>query len=132
MDFTCTVAKGQLRPEDAPRWAAYLSRLDGKRVTVQVKKPAIHRTQSQNAWYWATVVPAVAAFLSEATGKTYDKDDAHYALKAAFLGQEETPLGMVPKSTTTLSVEEFTDYCTRIQAHAASEWGLEIASPEAA
>jgi hypothetical protein len=130
VDFTCTVTKGQLRPEDAPRWAAYLSRLDGKKVTVQVKKPIIRRTTDQNSWYWASVVPTVAVFLSEATGKLIDKGDAHYVLKSTFLGNEETPLGAVPRSTTTLSIEEFADYCTRIQAHAASEWGLVIPGPE--
>ena len=124
MDLVCTVTRGRLQPADPAKWAATLSRLDGKTVTVQIKAPVVQRTPNQNRWYWSQLVPLIADFLSEVTGKFVSNDDAHYLLKTVFLGTEKTPLGTIPHSTRGLSVEQFSKYCERIVAHAASEWGL--------
>ena len=67
--------------------------------------------------------------LSEASGIPIDRDQAHDLLKRVFLGVEKTPLGEVPRHSSSLTVEEFGDYCTKIQAYAASEWGLTIPGP---
>jgi len=122
-------SKGVLVFEEPARWHGALSRLRGKSVHVVVSAESSRRSPSQNSWYWAVIVPYVATFLSEATGLPLDKDDAHDLLKRVFLGVEKTPLGEIAKSSAALSVEEFSSYCTQIQAYAASEWGLVIPGP---
>lgn len=131
MILVCTASKGTLRPVD-PKGAAFLLRQDGKMLTVEAKLAATQRTLSQNKLYWSQIVPLVTSFLSEATGKFYTSDQTHYALKCAFIGTDETPLGPVPRSSAALSVEEFSTYIERISAHAASEWGLTILEPRGA
>ncbi len=132
MIFACTIVKGQLKPDDPPRWAGYLARHEGKQIVVETKPIRERRTPSQNAYYWSQIVPVVAEFLSEATGEFIDSKGAHYVLKCAFLGKVETPLGPVPRRSSELSIEEFSQYVDRILAHCASEWGLDLGPREAA
>lgn len=116
-------------PHDRARWLAYLSRLKNKYVEIIVRSESTRRLRNQNAWYWVQIVPDVARHLSEATGRTIKPEQAHELLKRVFLGVIETPLGPVPRSSATLTIEQFSDYCTQIQAYAASEWGLNIPGP---
>jgi hypothetical protein len=130
MIFSATVVKGTLKPDDPPRWAGYLTRHEGKSLTVEIKPPSTRRTLSQNSFYWSQIVPTVAHFLSEATGQFIDSDQAHYVLKCTFIGKDETPLGPVPRSSRALSVEEFSTYVDRISAYCASEWALDLGPRE--
>jgi hypothetical protein len=122
--------EGHVRPEHVRETAARLRKWKGRRVLVEVTRYVKRRTNNQLAWYWVAVVPAVADHLSRGRVLPLSKDQAHYVLKAAFIGQEETPLGPAPISTGTLSAAQFSEYVERIRAHAASEWGLNIPSPD--
>lgn len=115
---------------DAGRFAGFLARLRGRDVEVTVRPERKRRSLKQNAWYWAAIVPAVQQYLSEGRTFPLTEEQTHYLLKFAFIGTEETPLGPVPISTTTLDVEQYSTFCERIRAHAASEWGLPIPGPE--
>jgi hypothetical protein len=123
--------QGQLTVKDVGKWAGFLSRLKGKVVEVQVRPERKRRSLNQNSWYWVAVVPAVAQYLSEATGREFSDEQAHYVLKSAFIGVVETPLGLIPLESKTLTTEEFAAYCEKIRAHCASEWGFTIPGPEA-
>ena len=121
---------GKLRMEHRDQLDARLHDLSGRDVVVTLEPFRQTRSTKANALYWVAVIPAVADHLSIGRELPVSKDDAHYALKRAFLGMEDSPLGPIPKSTKTLDSEQFSDYITRIVAHAASEWGLEIEMPE--
>jgi hypothetical protein len=127
--FSGIVRNGKLTIDQPLRWAAMLARQDGKRVSVTVEREIVRRTLSQNAWYWSIIVPTVASVLSRTRDVPLSNDQAHYVLKSAFIGLDETPLGPVPKSSAALSTKEFAEYCDRIVAHAASEWGFPIPQP---
>lgn len=127
--FGGKVDAGKLVLDDPVRWTGALARLAGQRVFLTVERERIQRTTQQNRWYWGMVVPLVADFLSQGRELPLSNDQAHYVLKSAFLGVDETPLGPVPKSTRKLSVEEFSTYCEKIVSHAAAEWGLNIPAP---
>jgi hypothetical protein len=59
-------------------------------------------------------------------GKQYSSEAWHAYFAGQYIGREETPGGgSIAISTTTLSVNEFADYVTRIQAYAATELGIE-------
>lgn len=121
---------GRLRLVDPQRWRAALAPNAGRRVVVTVERHHERRSNKQNSWYWSCIVPAVAGHLSKGRELPLSDDQAHYVLKSAFIGLEETPLGSVPKSSAALSTAEFSAFCERIVAHAASEWGLPIPTPE--
>lgn len=122
--------QGILTVKDVGRWAGFLARMKGKLVEVQVRPERRRRSLNQNSWFWVAIVPAVANYLSEATGNEFSDDQAHYLLKSVFIGVIETPLGPVPKSSKTLTTEEFSTFCEKIRAHCASEWGFTIPGPE--
>ena len=127
--FSGIVRDCKLVIDQPMRWKGFLARQEGKRVTVTVEREIIRRTLSQNAWYWSIIVPTVASVLSRTRDVPLSNDQTHYVLKSAFIGVDETPLGPVPKSSAKLSTKEFSDYCDRIVAHAASEWGFPIPQP---
>lgn len=120
---------GRLVLADEPAWKVFLLRWRQRLVSVWVEPFRPTRSNPQNRWYRGVIVPAVAGELSKGRDLPLSNDQAHYVLKAAFIGQEETALGPTPISTTTLSTVQFSEYCERIRAHAASEWGLNIPSP---
>jgi hypothetical protein len=115
------------KPEEL---AAKLKDYIGKEIVVTIERWHQKRSDRQNRWYWSCVVPAVADYLSQGREFPISNDDTHFLLKRAFLGAEETALGLLPKSTTQLDIVEFTEYVEAIRAHAASEWGLSISDPE--
>jgi hypothetical protein len=127
--FGGTVRGGKVIFDQSLAWTGTLARHEGKRVTVTVRKLSVRRSSNQNRWYWSCVVPFVAECLSVGRALPLSRDQAHYVLKSAFLGTEDTPLGPIPKSTAGLSIEEFSAYCERIVAHAATEWGVALPQP---
>ena len=106
---------GRLVLADEPAWRFALRRWKGRPVTVALGLFRKNRTSLQNRWYWGVIVPAVAGRLSQGRELPLSNDQAHYVLKAAFIGTEETDLGPVPCSTRSLTTVQFSDYCERIR-----------------
>lgn len=95
---------------------------------LKMEKKPVQRSISQNAlmWIW---FDAIAKEWTEATDRTYTKDMVKEMFTAKYLPME-TPMGIVGKSTSTLSVDEMAEFLTKVQAHAASEWGISLLSPQ--
>jgi hypothetical protein len=96
----------------------------GRPLAVHVTEHKTRRNREQNKLYWALLRE-----ISEqawVNGKQYSSEAWHAYFAGRFIGNEETPGGgTTPISTTTLSVSEFSDYITRIQAYTATELGIE-------
>lgn len=120
---------GRLVFADEPAWRFTLGRWKGRTVAIVLELFRPKRSNPQNRWYRGVIVPAVARQLSKGRELPISNGQAHHVLKQAFIGIVETALGTAPISTTTLSTVQFSDYCEQIRAHAASEWGLNIPSP---
>jgi hypothetical protein len=118
---------------EAGRWAGVLLNLRGKEVEVCITPEPKTHTRSQRGWYRASIVPEVAAFLSEAKGYQISKEQAHELLKQAFIGVLTVEVAgvatVVGISTKTLDPAQFSDFCTAILAHFAG-LGLVIPTPE--
>jgi hypothetical protein len=85
------------------------------------EKPAELRNLDQNGRYWVRIVPAVAAHLGKLRGVPVTRGGAHYVLKCAFIGVEETALGPYPKSTKGLTVPQFAMFMDNIEGHFSAE-----------
>ena len=96
-------------------WKAALARHRGQVVYVLLESLKVNRSTAQNRRYWSLLVPLVAEVLTLGGSFHLSSDQAHEVLKMAFLGHVETPLGNAPKSSKTLTVEEFSVYCTKIE-----------------
>lgn len=82
---------------------------------VTIKQRKLTRSLDANAYYWVAFCQPLAAWLTEQSGETFSKDDAHDYLKMRFLNREfinkaTGELIEVPGSTTKLDTGEFSDY----------------------
>lgn len=99
-------------------WRALAGAVKPLAVTVQEHKTK--RSTDQNKRYWAILNEIAANTWLD--GRQFSADAWHEFFKGKFIGYEETPDGrQIGISTTTLSVADFGDYMTRIEAYAADE-----------
>ena len=83
------------------------------------------RTKAQNRRYWGKGVLAQVAEQAVVGGKQYSAETWHEMFKRMFIGVEELPDGqVVGKSSSGLTTSEFSDFCTQVEAYAASELGV--------
>jgi len=122
--FVGTVNKGKIEydlPANLNRW---LMTLEGKRVSVEVKKFYKTRTTEQNSYWWGVVVDT----LSKHTG--FESDEMHDWLKLEFLPVYSSDGKMKSgRSTTRLTTLEFVDLIERVQRWAAQDLQCYIPDP---
>lgn len=97
----------------------------GKPLAISVAEHRAQRSTQANKRYWA-ILNQIAddAWLD---GRKFSTQAWHAWFAAKFIGCEDLPGGgTVAISTTTLNVEEFAAYMTRIEAFAATELGVEL------
>lgn len=83
------------------------------------------RTKPQNARYWGKGVLAQIAAQAVVNGRLYSAETWHEQFKRDFIGFDELPNGqIVGKSSTGLSTTEFSEFCTAVEAFAATELGV--------
>ena len=130
LTFTARVTGGRLPLAYGQQFAALLRASEGELVTVSVGPAKRRRSLSQNAYYWAAVVPPVLAAFRDA-GNGVDADDVHEFLKTHVGRLRQvfvTPDGEVLRtagSTAKLTKREFGDYLTACIAWAA-EHGIDV------
>lgn len=96
-----------------------------KPLAVTVAQHKDKRTLEQNKRYWAILNEiAEQAWVA---GKQYSAEAWHEHFRQTFIGMIDLPNGnKVGISTTTLNIEEFGAYMTKIEAYATSELGCQI------
>jgi hypothetical protein len=83
------------------------------------------RTQPQNRRYWGKGVLAQIAEQATVNGKLYPAEIWHEQFKRQFIGFDELPNGQViGRSSTKLTTTEFSEFCSHVEAYAASELGV--------
>lgn len=120
MKLTGEVRKGRLLIDPASL-AIAMREYDGKRVTVDIEPVKSIRSQQANRRYWGVLVPLAGDFLGKTRDVPLSKDQIHYVLVSAFAGCDETPLGLVPVRTSSMTTAQFATYCERVQAWLAQQ-----------
>lgn len=84
------------------------------------------RTQPQNRRYWGQGVLAQIATQVVLPGdKQFSAENWHEFFKRKFIGVEGLPDGsVVGKSSTQLTTAEFSEFCAKVEAYAATELGV--------
>lgn len=97
----------------------------GRPLAVTVSQHKDKRTIEQNKRYWAILNEiAEQAWVA---GKQFTAEAWHEYYKRKLIGVEELPDGSsVGISTTTLNVEEFGNYMTRMEVDAVQELGVQL------
>ena len=103
-------------------------------LTITVEKRRKSRSNPQNRYYWAVIVPLIRERLIELGNVGLSNEDTHYFLKEKFLEGRDIILadGEIVKgepSTTVLSTSEAMDYYAQIQKFAAEILDLLIPDP---
>ena len=84
------------------------------------------RTDRQNKRYWGQgVLSQIAAQAVLPGGRQFSTDNWHEFFKRMFIGIEELPNGeVIGKSSTQLTTAEFSEFCAKVEAYAATELGV--------
>lgn len=127
MKMAGAVRKGRFVPDNPAAWPIALREHEGHRVIVDVERQRSQRSTAANARYWACLVPLAQHVLGETRDVPLSKDQTHFVLVGAFAGCDETALGPVPVRTSTMTTDQFSVYCERVQAWLADNG---IAVPE--
>lgn len=91
------------------------------------------RTKAQNRRYWGNGVLLQVAAQATINGRLYSAETWHEQFKRMFIGVEQLPNGeAIGKSSAGLSTVEFSEFCTQVEAYAASELGVTFYELEAA
>jgi hypothetical protein len=102
----------------------------GEPLRVIVTAEEKQRNAQQNRFYWGAVLKAISE-QAWVEGRQFDKDAWHeyFARKFGVLDEVTLPDGEIitrRKSTTQMSVGEFSQYLNDVQAYATSELGVEF------
>ena len=83
------------------------------------------RTKPQNRRYWGGGVLAQVAQQAVVSGRQFEAEIWHEQFKRQFIGVIELPDGtVIGKSSKDLTTAEFSEFCTRVEAYAATELGV--------
>ena len=99
---------------DPVAWAIALREFAGRRVIVDIDAERSVRSIRANNRYWGVLVPLAGDFLSKTRDVPLSKEQVHFVLTSAFLGCDETPLGLVPMRTRDLDTKQFAAYCEKV------------------
>jgi hypothetical protein len=117
-------------PEHAKAMVAYVKANAGPQAAA--KRPLVvtvaeykeKRSSEANARYWALL--GEIAEQVQVNGKWYSKDVWHEHFKDLFAPKEDGPGRLLPISTTQMNAEQFNQYMTQVESHAARELGVEF------
>jgi hypothetical protein len=120
-------------PNQYARLVRHVTSLKPDIYRIEITRIRDQRSGSQNAYYWAVVLPHVAFAMREVSGEQeIDAYDVHEFFKARLLTRHipnlETgeSIAVVTRSTAELNIEEFADYLNKIILWAAEYCNHEI------
>ncbi len=118
------VKDGKLKLDVPQSYLVELSKFEGQRIELTIRKERHSRSLSQNRYYWGVIIE----ILSNNFG--YDKEEMHEALKFKFLKKHEDTDLVTVGSTAKLSTAEFTDYIDEIIRWSSTEYRVVIPSAD--
>lgn len=124
--FTGKIEKGKIILDNPNRYLVQISRLEGQRIEVVLRKQKETRSDNQNKYMWGVVYE----ILSEQLG--YSTEEIHEIMKYKFLRATMGGGGQVyelVKSTTKLSTTEMETYLENIRRFASAELNCYIPLP---
>jgi len=116
------VRDGKFHAENIQVFKGAFSGLEGKRVTVTVKKYHKDRSSNQNKYYWSVVLGVFGEYLG------YTTEELHEAMKMKFLLVHSDGKPDTVRSTTELNTVEMEAYLESIRQFAAI-YGVSIPLP---
>ena len=120
--FKGYIESGKIKLEAPERYAVHVSKLEGNRIELILRKQKSQRSIAQNSYYWGVIIE----ILRNQFG--YEAEEMHEALKFKFLRKGKEGLETVI-STAKLTTAEFENYMERVRRWAAQEHSCYIPQP---
>lgn len=117
---------GHLPPKDRLAIAELLGKFPGKKLRIEISMHRKRRTDAQNAYYFAVVIPVVTRMLRD-FGNDVNEIDTHEYLKLNVMKLGKMVMGpnnvpqLLPGSSTEIPIDEWSDKMEMIRAWAAKE-----------
>ena len=118
------VKDGKLTLDVPQSYLVELSRFEGQRIELTIRKERHLRSLSQNKYYWGVIIEILSGYFG------YDKEEMHEALKFKFLKRHEDTDLVTVGSTAKLSTTGFTEYIDDIIRWASTECQVVIPSAD--
>lgn len=131
--FQAKVNKGTLSLTNRPLFNDTIACLRDGDYIMEIKEKKKKRSNSQNSYLWAVVNQMVCRRLIE-LGHDVDLEETHDFLKASFnykevVNESTGEVFKIPKGTSGLSTEEFSEYIERVVRFGAEILGIIIPLP---
>lgn len=122
--FSGRIEKGKVLLDNQNRYLVQLSKLEGQRIELVLRKEKSKRSINQNNYYFGVVVEILADYCG------YEREEMHEALKEKFLSAIPDDHGLRKiKSTTKLNTIEMEEYLEKIRLWASVELNCYIPNP---
>lgn len=125
---------GTLRVRNPEQWSEWLVKRKGQRLEVELRDEAAIRSSRQNRYYWGVCIPFIQECWQRDSGAALPlpKDAVHDALVRALAETEEqmTPLGPGRRSSSSMTVAEFTRLIDAVREYALTKYESHIPTPE--
>jgi len=118
------VRDGKLKLDNPQNYLVEISKLEGQRIELTIRKERHTRSLSQNKYYWGVIIQILSDYFG------YDKEEMHEALKFKFLKRHEDTDLVTVGSTAKLSTAGFTEYIDDIIRWASTEYQVIIPSAD--
>lgn len=122
--FAVVNQKGHLPDDVRLSLADNLKKLIGKSVRIEISLHTIRRSDAQNSYYWAVVIPEVTRMLRD-YGNDVNEYDTHEYLKnnvmkltKSLIGPDGTP-EYIPASSTDITKDDWSNKMEMVYAWAA-------------
>ena len=118
------VKDGKLKLDAPQNYLVELSRFEGQRIELTIRKERHVRSLSQNKYYWGVIIEILSANFG------YEREEMHEALKFKFLKKHGDTDLVTVGSTAKLSTAGFTEYIDEIIRWASTEYQVVIPSAD--
>lgn len=115
MKITGRVVGGKFQPDNPAALPIAWREFDGKPVELTIEQKRDRRSSQANRRFWGLLVPLAGHYLSQTRDVPLSKEQVKYVLCSAFLGCDETPLGLVPMRTSELDTKQFHAFCEKVE-----------------
>ena len=125
LTLRANISQGKLPTSVKRDIQQFLLENEGKLIELTLKKARSKRSEQQNSYYWAAVIPIIRQALKD-LGHKLTAEDTHFFLKQKFhfkriANADGVDIGEVAQSTTTMTKTEFCEYIDNI-----AQWSAEI------
>lgn len=131
------ITDGKLLLDHRPWFDSQLPAWEGEPVIVTVRREGRRQSDAFRGWYWAEVMPALAAYMREEGDGEATPESAHEALGFKFLSVSPCPVTGAPRRRSTspdvMSAEDFRAFVLdQVLPFLIRDCGLNIREPDPA